>query len=61
MHADNAEGTTRAKELLERTGAQDLSATGASGADNVGGERPLARPKWGGVAGQERRVHCAMR
>lgn len=40
VHSDNAEWTKRAKELLERTGAQDISVTGEGGADYVRSERP---------------------
>ena len=47
VHADNADWTTRAKELLERTGAQDVSSTGTDSADYVRSERP-PRPTTGG-------------
>ena len=40
VHSDNAEWTKRAKDILERTGAQDISVTGEGGADYVRGERP---------------------
>jgi len=43
VHGDNAAWTKRAKEILERTGAQEISATGAGGADSVRGARPVAR------------------
>lgn len=42
VHSDNAEWTKRAKEILERTGAQDISSTGEAGADYVRGDKPLA-------------------
>lgn len=42
VHSDSADWTKRAKEILERTGAQDISATGEAGADYVKGEK-LAR------------------
>jgi hypothetical protein len=35
VHSDNAEWTTRAKEIMEHTGAQDISSTGEAGADYV--------------------------
>jgi hypothetical protein len=35
VHSDNADWTRRAKEILERTGAQDISSTGEAGADYV--------------------------
>jgi hypothetical protein len=48
VHSDNAEWTKRARDILERTGAQDISVTGEGGADYVKGERPLARKAAGG-------------
>jgi len=33
VHSDNSEWTKKAKEILERTGAQDISSTGEAGAD----------------------------
>ncbi len=33
VHSDNSEWTKKAKEILERTGAQDISSTGESSAD----------------------------
>ena len=43
VHSDNADWTKRARELLERTGAQDISVTGEGGADYLRSERPPAR------------------
>ena len=43
VHSDNAHWTKRAKEILERTGAQDISSTGEGGADYLRGERSAAR------------------
>jgi Protein of unknown function (DUF3341) len=48
VHSDNAEWTKRAKELLERTGAEDISVTGEGGADYLRSERPRAEPAKGG-------------
>jgi hypothetical protein len=48
VHSDNADWTTRARELLERTGAQDISVTGGGDADYLRSERPGARPAPGG-------------
>jgi hypothetical protein len=48
VHADNAAWAKRAKEILERTGAQEISATGAGGADYVRSARGLARATTGG-------------
>jgi hypothetical protein len=49
VHSDNADWTKRAKEILERTGAQDISATGAGSADYVRGERPSRTTTGGGA------------
>jgi hypothetical protein len=48
VHSDNADWTKRAKEILERTGAQDISVTGEGGADYVRGDRPVAHKATGG-------------
>jgi len=40
VHSDNADWTKRAKDILQRTGAQDISVTGEGGADYVRGDRP---------------------
>jgi hypothetical protein len=48
VHSDNADWTTRAKEILERTGAQDMSSTAEAGADYVRSDRPLAHKAAGG-------------
>jgi len=34
VHSDNSEWTKRAKEILKRTGAQDISSTGEAGSDD---------------------------
>lgn len=34
IHSDNSEWTKRAKEILKRTGAQDISSTGEAGSDD---------------------------
>ena len=48
VHSDNADWTKRAKEILLRTGAQDISVTGEGGADYVRGDRPVAHKATGG-------------
>ena len=48
VHSDNADWTKRAKKILERTGAQDISVTGEGGADYLRSERPSARAATGG-------------
>jgi hypothetical protein len=48
VHSDSSEWTKRAKEILERTGAQDISSTGESSADFERSDRPLPRTGTGG-------------
>lgn len=43
VHSDSSEWTKRAKEILERTGADDVSSTGEAGADFAKSDRPLPR------------------
>src|SRR5712671_5390043 len=43
VHCDNSEWTKKAKEILERTGAQDVSSTGESEADFSKSDRPMLR------------------
>jgi hypothetical protein len=43
VHSDSSAWTKRAKEILERTGAQDLSSAGESSADFAKSDRPLPR------------------
>jgi len=43
VHSDNPQWTKRAKDILERTGAQDISSTGEGGADYV--RAPVASAK----------------
>src|ERR1700724_2459171 len=43
VHSDNSEWTKRAKEILKRTGAQDISSTGEAGADFSKSDRPMRR------------------
>ena len=40
VHSDSSEETKRAKEILERTGAQDISSTGEAGAAENPGRDP---------------------
>lgn len=40
VHTDDAEWTKRAKEILERTGAREISSTGEGSVDYVRSERP---------------------
>ena len=41
VHCDNSDWTKRAKEILERTGAQDVSSTGEASADFDKSDRPI--------------------
>jgi len=43
VHCDNSEWTKKAKELLENTGAVDVSSTGEAAADLSKSDRPVPR------------------
>jgi hypothetical protein len=43
VHCDNSEWTSKAKEMLERTGADDVSSTGEAGADFAETDKPRPR------------------
>jgi hypothetical protein len=43
VHCDDSNWTKRAKEILERTGAQDVSSTGEAGADFQRTDKPMPR------------------
>jgi hypothetical protein len=43
VHCDDSEWTKKAKEILERTGAEDVSSTGESDADFSKTDRPMLR------------------
>ena len=43
VHSDNSEWTKRAKEILKRTGAQDISSTGEASADFSKTDKPMPR------------------
>ncbi len=43
VHSDNSEWTKRAKEILEHTGAQDVSSTGEASADFSKSDKPMLR------------------
>src|SRR5512141_540109 len=49
VHSDNSDWTKRAKEILERTGAQDIASTGEASADYAKSDRPLPRTGTDGV------------
>jgi hypothetical protein len=44
VHCDNYEWTKKAKEILERTGAEDVASSGESAADFSKSDRPMLRP-----------------
>ena len=48
VHSDNTDWTKRAKEILERTGAQDIASSAKASADYAKSDRPLARAAPGG-------------
>ena len=43
VHCDNSEWVGRAKEILKRTGAEDIASTGEAGSDYGKADKPLAR------------------
>jgi len=43
VHSDNSEWTKRAKAILERTGAEDVSSTGETRGDMQNTDRPMPR------------------
>jgi len=43
VHSDNSDWTKRAKEILERTGAQDISSAGEAHADFSKTDKPMQR------------------
>jgi len=43
VHCDNSEWTRKAKEILEETGAEDVSSTGEADADYSKSDRPMPR------------------
>ena len=43
VHSDNSDSTKRAKEILKRTGAQDIAATGEASVDEPPTEYRLKR------------------
>jgi hypothetical protein len=43
VHSDNSEWTRKAKEILERTGAQDVSSAGEASADFQKTDKPMPR------------------
>jgi hypothetical protein len=43
VHSDNPEWTKKAKEILERTGAQDISSAGEAAADFQKTDKPMTR------------------
>jgi hypothetical protein len=50
VHCDNSDWVKRAKNLLEETGAEDISSTGESGADYGETDKPRTRYGGGGTS-----------
>ena len=48
VHSDASEWTKRAKEILERTGAQDIASSGEASADYAKSDKPISRKASGG-------------
>src|SRR6266496_69988 len=49
VHCDSSEWVKRAKDILERTGAQDISSAGESSADYAASDKPRVRHGGGGT------------
>jgi hypothetical protein len=43
VHSDSSEWTKKAKEILERTGAQDIASTGEASSDHGKSDKPVRR------------------
>jgi len=43
VHSDNSDWTTRAKKILEQTGAEDIASTGETKGDMQNSDRPMIR------------------
>jgi hypothetical protein len=43
VHSDSSEWTKKAKEILERTGAQDIASTGEANSDQGKSDKPVRR------------------
>jgi len=50
VYCDNSEWVSRAKEILKRTGAQDISSTGEASADYAQSDKPKTRYGGGGAS-----------
>lgn len=50
VHCDNSDWVKRAKDLMEQTGAQDISSTGEASADYAESDKPRVRYGGGGSA-----------
>jgi len=48
VHCDNSDWTKKAKELLEQTGAEDISSTGEASADYAETDKPLPKTRTSG-------------
>lgn len=48
VHADDTHWTERAKEILDRTGAEDVSSSGEADSDYARSDKPLSRMSTGG-------------
>jgi heat induced stress protein YflT len=50
VHCDDSDWVKRAKDILERTGAQDISSAGEKGADYAESDKPRVRHGGGGTS-----------
>lgn len=60
VHSDNSDWTKHAKEILERTGAQDIASSAEASADYAKSDRPFARTATGGGAEIKGREHSEL-
>ena len=48
VHCDNSDWTKKAKDLLEQTGAEDVSSTGEANADFAKTDKPMPKTRTSG-------------
>ncbi len=51
VHCDNSDWVKRAKEIIERTGAQDIGAAGEEAGDFANADKPMPRTRTAGGSG----------
>lgn len=48
VHCDNSDWVSRAKDVMKKTGAQDVSSTSEAGADYAKSDRPMPKTRTSG-------------